>query len=206
MITGDTKQKILALFLGLFTAFLIIEALFRLRKGELTHFENQIVRKVNERPNPCLSKSDSKLGWKTVSNQSAWVPGKRNSELKTFVSTQDFGIRNNGFETKFQKSGFLALGDSLTFGDEVSDAETWPSYLQQKLDIPVFNAGACSYGVDQAYFRFLDLEPHLALRGVLLSITPVGVARTERKFMLTPFFKKTNKNYKTTEPQKQTKR
>ncbi len=73
MITGDTKQKILALFLGLFTAFLIIEALFRLRKGELTHFENQIVRKVNERPNPCLSKSDSKLGWKTVSNQSAGI-------------------------------------------------------------------------------------------------------------------------------------
>ena len=185
------KEKALVFLAGTLTVVFLVEGLLRLRKRELLLFENQITRQVSRRPNPCLSKLDNSLGWRTDSYQSAWVPGKREPQLLTYVSTLANGLRSNGPGKDILKQpGFLALGDSLTFGDEVSDSETWPSYLQAKLGQPVFNGGACSYGIDQSYLRFLELEHILDLKGVILSITPVGVARNERKFMLTPFFKK----------------
>jgi hypothetical protein len=47
----------------------------------------------------------------------------------------------------------LAVGDSFTFGDEVSDAETWPAQLQQITGRRVLNGGVSGYGFDQIVLR-----------------------------------------------------
>lgn len=47
----------------------------------------------------------------------------------------------------------LAVGDSFTFGDEVSDPETWPAQLQQITGRRVLNGGVSGYGFDQIVLR-----------------------------------------------------
>ena len=51
----------------------------------------------------------------------------------------------------------LAVGDSFTFGDRVSDHETWPAQLERLTGRQVLNAGVFGYGVDQAYLRAVAL-------------------------------------------------
>ena len=51
----------------------------------------------------------------------------------------------------------VVLGDSFTFGDEVSDDETYPSYLQGLLpDTDVLNLGVHGYGHDQMLLYLED--------------------------------------------------
>ncbi len=47
----------------------------------------------------------------------------------------------------------LALGDSYTYGAEVTDRETWPAHLQRLTGTPVLNAGVAGYGFDQIVLR-----------------------------------------------------
>ncbi|MEI6203335.1 MAG: hypothetical protein WCP68_15400 [Enhydrobacter sp.] len=47
----------------------------------------------------------------------------------------------------------LLAGDSNTFGNEVSDEETWAAYLQTRTGQPVLNAGVSAYGFDQSVLR-----------------------------------------------------
>ena len=47
----------------------------------------------------------------------------------------------------------LVLGDSFAHGDEVDDAETWPTLLQPLIRRRVINAGMSGYGIDQMVLR-----------------------------------------------------
>jgi len=47
----------------------------------------------------------------------------------------------------------LVVGDSFTFGDNVSDNETWPACLERKLGRGVDNGGVFGYGTAQALRR-----------------------------------------------------
>jgi len=51
-----------------------------------------------------------------------------------------------------------SYGDSFTYGDQVSDAETWQEYLAAQSGEPIRNFGVGSYGVYQAYLRMLREE------------------------------------------------
>lgn len=84
----------------------------------------------------------------------------------------------------------MTLGDSFTFGDEVSFWEAWHAQLEQLTRLRIFNAGACIYRLDQAYLRFQELVSQLPLQGVIIEITPDSIERTSRKGMITSFFKK----------------
>lgn len=98
---------------------------------------------------------DKKLGWTTKSNSDFpnHVWGKK-------VSTLDHGIRSNGLNNtpSNDKPLILAVGDSFTFGNSVSDNETWPSYLEKMAGIKVVNGGVDGYGFDQIYMRTIDLS------------------------------------------------
>jgi hypothetical protein len=69
------------------------------------------------------------------------------------LSTNSRGLRgqvNYAYEKPADKTRILILGDSFTFGDEVSDAQTYPSYLQQSMpEAEVINFGITGYGHDQ---------------------------------------------------------
>lgn len=74
-------------------------------------------------------------------------------------NTIEYGIRKNGDDTQLTTGGILAVGDSFTAGSEVDDWESWPAYLEQKLETPVVNGGVGGYGTDQILLRAEQLLP-----------------------------------------------
>ena len=51
-------------------------------------------------------------------------------------------------------------GESMTYGDEVTDAEAWGNVLAQRLGCRVGNFGVGGYGSDQALLRFIASIPN----------------------------------------------
>ncbi|MBU3693629.1 MAG: hypothetical protein FGM40_02225 [Rhodocyclaceae bacterium] len=62
------------------------------------------------------------------------------------------GFRDNGNGLAGPKR-ILTVGDSFTFGDQVSNHETWPACLERKTGIAVANAGVFGYGGAQSVLR-----------------------------------------------------
>jgi hypothetical protein len=68
-----------------------------------------------------------------------------NTNSKGFRGTTDYSYKKQPGVTRI-----LILGDSYTFGDEVSDDETYAHYLQKLLpDAEIMNLGVHGYGHDQ---------------------------------------------------------
>jgi hypothetical protein len=63
------------------------------------------------------------------------------------------GFRSNGSEPPPLPAEVLVVGDSFTFGEQVSDNETWPACLERKLGRGVDNGGVGGYGTAQALRR-----------------------------------------------------
>jgi len=63
------------------------------------------------------------------------VPNQTGYSLDASVEVSSLGIRNVEVTSQSQPNSIriLALGDSHTFGYGVSDEETWPRLLEQKL-------------------------------------------------------------------------
>ncbi len=60
------------------------------------------------------------------------------------------GKREYAYSRQPSTTRILALGDSYTFGDEVSDHETYSSYLESSIpESEVLNLGISGYGHDQ---------------------------------------------------------
>jgi hypothetical protein len=119
---------------------------------------------------------DSELGWSPrpdfSSTENAW---------QTQVSINARGLRANGSAAADSDSIYavLACGDSFTFGDQVSDHETWPSYLQVESGLTVANAGVFGYGLDQSFLRMKKLAWELEPVWLILSMIPDDVERCE---------------------------
>lgn len=110
------------------------------------------------------------------------VPGTYRGRDETVVTILDDTLRWNGpHELSPGGAPILAVGDSFTYGDQVSDAETWPASLERLLDRPVLNAGVFGYGIDQSVLR---AEQVAALRHpdmVILSVISDDIDRTEAR-------------------------
>jgi hypothetical protein len=67
--------------------------------------------------------------------------------------------------------GIQAVGDSFTAGSGVNDDQAWPARLEALTGLPVLNAGAGAYGVDQMVLRaeqlLPDLRPSTLIVGIL---------------------------------------
>ena len=73
-------------------------------------------------------------GFSGVINAPGWVNGK--------VTIRSDGFRSNGPEPPLLAANVLVVGDSFTFGDQVSDNETWPACLERKLGPPCAKAAS----------------------------------------------------------------
>lgn len=101
-----------------------------------------------------------------------WVP-KENFNTRRF-STGPFGIRKNNDSKdtlKIHHGGILAVGDSFTWGSEVTNTETWPAHLETLLSEQVYNGGVGGYGTDQIILRgeqlFDILKPRIVIIGFI---------------------------------------
>jgi lysophospholipase L1-like esterase len=77
---------------------------------------------------------------------------------------------NAQFAPTSDDGAILAVGDSFVFGDQVSDDETWPSILENRLNRRVVNGGVSGYGTAQAVLRAEHLVKAEPYRLVILSI------------------------------------
>ena len=98
---------------------------------------------------------DETLGWTVGRNRTGVGPFG-----ETYFSNED-GLRTSqqGSLLKNQSPGLriAILGDSYTFGEDVSYEETWGHQLEKRLGsgVQVLNFGVPAYGIDQAYLRYL---------------------------------------------------
>lgn len=119
---------------------------------------------------------DDRLGY-------APKPGFRGSGAGGWTVTID----SDGFRTCRDAPGadagraILAVGDSYTFGEEVSDAETWPAQLQGLVGRRVLNGGVSGYGFDQIVLRAEQLadrhKPSMLIAGFIAD----DIRRTEMR-------------------------
>lgn len=74
------------------------------------------------------------------------------------------------------------FGDSYVYGNEVSDAETWPSQIEHGWRAEVLNYGVGGYGLDQAFLRYQHEGAALAPSTVVMGITPMMAARVVSRY------------------------
>src|SRR5262249_13314427 len=112
----------------------------------------------------------------------------------TLVTIVEDGIRSNGPNPahSWPDNGLIiAVGDSFTFGDQVSDSETWPADLERLLGMTVLNGGVFGYGVDQSYLRAIQLIEKYKPSVVIFSFIADDINRTqlsERTGVPKPYF------------------
>ena len=127
-------QNISVSIFSLLLIFIILELAIRIVKGEYT-FKNFTERKLS-----FPYQYDPYLGW--IPKEGHWE--NQNIHGKTITILEN-GIRSNGDKTTKETAGLaciLAVGDSFTFGDYVSDCETWPALLEKVSKGRVINGGA----------------------------------------------------------------
>ncbi|MBV8505934.1 MAG: hypothetical protein JOZ11_09020 [Alphaproteobacteria bacterium] len=114
-----------------------------------------------------------------------WVP-KEHAQVKVFgpwrttVTMLEHGIRSNGSaEVRDATKPILAVGDSFTFGDDVSDWETWPAQLEKLSGRRVINGGVFAYGIDQAFLRARRLLGRYRFSTVIFSFIPDDIRRCQ---------------------------
>ena len=118
-----------------------------------------------------------------------WVPAKghhfRKPQEQSHIN--EFGLRSNGplsvpLDPEDSRDVILTVGNSFTFGDRVSDQQTWPAQLELLTGRQVLNGGVFGYGVDQAYLRADVLLETYDIDLVLLAFINDNVNRTEFSF------------------------
>jgi hypothetical protein len=113
-----------------------------------------------------------------------WIPNPgysgNHNIWGTNVTILNDAIRSNGNNLRLESSkSVLAVGDSFTFGDQVSDHETWPAILERLIKRPVINAGVFAYGLDQSFLRLKLLIPKYKPDTIIFSFIPVDIERCE---------------------------
>ncbi|CDO59322.1 hypothetical protein BN1012_Phect1108 [Candidatus Phaeomarinobacter ectocarpi] len=120
---------------------------------------------------------DSTLGWKARKDMrrvgdSANHPAAPDFS-KVTVTTNSQSLRMNSARTPIRedapKGAIFAVGDSFTWGSEVSDHETYSAHLESILNRPVLNAAYGGWGLDQMYLRSRELVPDLKPSLIILS-------------------------------------
>ena len=95
------------------------------------------------------------------------------------ITIGDEGLRFTGFAVP--QAPILAVGDSFTFGDEVSDGETWPAQLEHITGKPVLNGGVSGYGFDQTVLRAEQLARKYKPAAIVVSFIADDIRRTEMR-------------------------
>ncbi|MEQ1891333.1 MAG: hypothetical protein ABL998_02225 [Planctomycetota bacterium] len=77
---------------------------------------------------------------------------------------------------------WAAVGESFTFGEEVSDEEAWPARIEAaEPDLELWNFGVGGYGTDQALLR-LQRDVRGPLDGVLVGLMSENIGRNVNRY------------------------
>jgi hypothetical protein len=150
---------------------LLLEAAFRIAHDiPLFSKANFLVQSVDLLSVHALNRYDETLGWVLRDGLRAF-----NGDM----TTGRYGIRMNDSQAREPpQGGILAVGDSYTAGSLVKDTETWPSVLEKLVGVPVLNASAGGWGVDQIVLNAERLIPILRPRAVVVGIFIEDIIRS----------------------------
>jgi hypothetical protein len=81
---------------------------------------------------------------------------QKNSKIT--INESGFRENDNNILSYKNKKKILTTGDSLTFGEQVSNDKTWPSYLEKKSRIKVFNGGHPGFSSGQSLKKAIILS------------------------------------------------
>lgn len=184
------KQSTLCVGITFLFLLPISELAIRIQKGALLDFENTLYKPHFLQSNRFLAgypeEYDPILGWVPQSQKNI------RANWGGMVRTQQFGIRSNGRNSPNYPSYILALGGSFTFGDQVGDTETWPSYLEAMAGTTILNAGVSGYGFDQIILRLESLiEKKISPTKVIIAVTSqnIGLVSFSQRWGLNkPYF------------------
>ena len=99
------------------------------------------------------------------------------------ITIEANGLRSTGATPAGAKAPILVVGDSFTFGEEVSDGEAWPADLQRLLGRRVLNGGVSGYGFDQIVLRTEALAALYKPKAIVVAFIADDIRRTEMRRM-----------------------
>jgi lysophospholipase L1-like esterase len=162
----------LALVLGTtLLSLLALEVVVRIRRGSLADFGS-----VHDRPLEILARGycdhDPRVGWVLRPNAVHHGP--------VSIRVDANGCRHSGpDEADDPRKPILAVGDSFTFGTDVSDDHAWPAQLAASTGTRVVNGGVPAYGMDQILLRCETLVEQVDPRLVVFAIVADDIRRCE---------------------------
>lgn len=112
------------------------------------------------------------LGW-TLAPNSSFRDGFYRSDERGFRRTEERRPSSSALDV------ISFWGDSLVFGGDVTDAETWLWQLQTRMAgrYAILNGGVSAYGTDQAYLRFKEQADNVAPRAAVLCYATTDLLR-----------------------------
>ncbi len=172
-----TRKLVVASSLVLGTtvlALLALEVAIRIRRGTLTEFGS-----VHDKPLDILARGyfdhDPRVGWVLMPN------AVRDGEASIRIDAN--GCRHSGPDLPADpRKPILAVGDSFTFGTDVSDEHAWPTQLSVITGARVVNGGVPAYGMDQILLRCEALVAELNPRLVVFAIVADDIRRCEYSY------------------------
>ena len=100
------------------------------------------------------------------------------------VSIGEHSVRLNRNPPVAERPTIVAVGDSFTFGQDVSDQDSWPAGLERLLGRRVVNGGVNAFGIDQAVLRGERLSEIYAPELLIVSFIPHDVLRCDYSWFL----------------------
>ncbi|HLU37881.1 MAG TPA: hypothetical protein VK081_00755 [Planctomycetota bacterium] len=177
------RKKLLFALVPLLAVLLVLELVARVLRAPL-HFGSFRELRVDQVKRGYPAVHHDRLGYVPRAD----FAGDDN-HWGTRVTIDADGFRSNGAPPPPGRP-IIAVGDSFTFGDQVDDDETWPAYLERRLQQPVKNAGVFGYSLTQAILRAEDVLERVPAEWLVVSLIPDDINRSElaKRYAPVPWF------------------
>ena len=111
---------------------------------------------------------DAQLGYKPKSNLKGFKTVWQEAKVTEVANTDSYGFRNLGRD--YTTSNLYFIGDSFTWGQWVSEEQTFPRLVEAQLQQPVINLGVPGYSFAQYETLFHEWIAKYKPHTVILSI------------------------------------
>ncbi len=153
-------------------ALLLLELACRVSSGTLGDWHNIILAERTA----IRSLNDGRLEY---DRDLGWVAHKGHVSAERNYDADGWRVAPNPDALPLAEPPVLVVGDSIAHGDELKDAETWPSLLQLKLKRRVMNAALTGYGLDQIVLRAEKVARETKPAALVLSFAADDLRRSE---------------------------